>query len=69
MLAGDQEVKGVEFGLSGDITPRWAAFGGVSFMNGEVKASGMPSEVGAQLPYVPKASFNLWSTYRAADAA
>lgn len=62
--AGDQDVKGVEFGLSGNITPRWAAFGGLSLMNGEVKGSGILSEVGAQLPYVPKASLNLWSTYR-----
>ena len=62
--AGDQDVKGVEFGLSGDITPRWSVFGGLSFMNGEVKGSGIASEVGAQLPYVPKASFNMWSTYR-----
>jgi len=64
VLAGDQDVKGVEFGLSGDITPRWSVFGGLSFMDGEVKASGIVSEVGAQLPYVPKASFNMWSTYR-----
>ena len=64
VLAGDQEVNGVEFGLTGNITPRWGAFGGVSFMNGEVKASGIASEVGAQLPYVPKASLNLWTTYQ-----
>ena len=64
VLAGDQDVKGVEFGLSGNITPRWGAFGGVSLMNGEVKNSLVVSEVGAQLPYVPKASLNLWTTYR-----
>jgi catecholate siderophore receptor len=64
VLAGDQEVNGVEFGLSGNITSRWGAFGGLSLMNGEVKASGIVSEVGAQLPYVPKASLNLWTTYQ-----
>ena len=64
VLAGDQDVKGVEFGLSGNITPRWGAYGGVSFMNGEVKGSGVASEIGAQLPYVPKATLNLWSSYR-----
>jgi len=64
VLAGDQDVKGVEFGLSGNITPRWGAFGGLSLMNGEVKNSLVVSEVGAQLPYVPKASLNLWTTYR-----
>jgi catecholate siderophore receptor len=64
VLAGDQDVKGVEFGLSGNITPRWGAYGGASFMNGEVKGSGVVSEIGAQLPYVPKATLNLWSSYR-----
>ena len=64
VLAGDQEVNGVELGLSGNITARWGAFGGISLMNGEVKSSGIATEVGAQLPYVPKASLNLWSTYQ-----
>ena len=64
VLAGDQDVKGVEFGLAGNVTPRWGAFAGLALMNGEVKASGIVSEVGAQLPYVPKASLNLWTTYR-----
>lgn len=64
VLAGDQRVRGVEFGLSGNITPRWGAFGGLSLMNGEVVSSGIATEVGAQLPYVPKASLNLWTTYR-----
>jgi catecholate siderophore receptor len=64
VLAGDQRVSGVEFGLSGNLTSRWGAFGGLSLMDGTVIGSGVVSEVGAQLPYVPKTSFNAWSTYR-----
>lgn len=64
VLAGDQEINGVELGLSGNLTPRWGAFGGISIMSGEVKGSGIISEVGARLPYVPKASLNLWTSYR-----
>jgi len=64
VLLGDQKINGVEFDLSGAITERWSAFGGVSLMNGEVRASGILTEVGAQLPYVPKAMLNLWSTYQ-----
>src|SRR5262249_4901803 len=56
VLAGDQRVSGVEFGLSGNLTPRWGAFGGLALMDGTVISSGVVSEVGAQLPYVPKAS-------------
>jgi len=33
-------------------------------MDGTVIGSGVVSEVGQQLPYVPKASLNLWTTYR-----
>ena len=33
-------------------------------MDGTVKDSGVPSEIGQQLAYVPRVSFNLWSTYR-----
>jgi catecholate siderophore receptor len=39
-------------------------FAGLAFMDGTVKASGVTIEVGQELAYVPKASANLWSTYR-----
>ena len=64
VLLGDQEVKGVEFGLSGNLTPRWGAFGGLSLMDGTVNRSNVAYEVGQQLAYVPHVTFNLWSTYR-----
>ena len=62
-LLGDQRVNGVEFTVAGTILPRWNAYGGVSFMDGEVLKSAQPSEEGVTLPYVPKATLNLWSTY------
>jgi len=62
-LLGDQRVNGVEFTLAGTILPRWNAYGGVSFMDGEVLKSAVPSEEGVTLPYVPKATLNLWTTY------
>jgi catecholate siderophore receptor len=64
VLAGDQDVKGVEFGLSGNLTSRWGIFSGLSVMHGKVESSGVASEVGAELPYIPHVSLNLWSTYR-----
>ena len=63
VLAGDQEVNGVEFSVGGSPIERLNVFGGLSLMNGTVKASGQPSEIGVQLAYVPKAMLNLWSTY------
>src|SRR5262249_15818053 len=64
VLAGDQDVKGIELRLSGNLSPRWGIFSGIAMMNGEVKDSGVATEIGKQLAYVPHYSFNLWSTYR-----
>jgi catecholate siderophore receptor len=64
VLAGDQQVSGVEFGVSGNLTSRWGIFSGLSLMNGTVQESGVAAEVGRRLSYVPKSSFNLWTTYR-----
>jgi len=64
VLLGNQHITGVEFDLGGTINERWTAFGGLSLMDGKVDASGIPTEVGAQLAYVPKAMLNLWSTYQ-----
>ena len=64
VLAGDQQVKGVELGVSGNLTQRWGLFGGVALMDGTVEESAVAAEVGRRLSYVPKTSFNLWSTYQ-----
>jgi catecholate siderophore receptor len=64
VLAGDQRVKGVELNLSGNVSPRWGAFGGISLMDGKIEKSGVVTEVGQRLAYVPKVTFNLWTTYR-----
>jgi catecholate siderophore receptor len=61
--AGDQRIDGVEFGLNGRLTSRLTAFAGLALMDGKVRESGIPSEVGARLAYVPRMSFDLWSTY------
>jgi catecholate siderophore receptor len=64
VLAGDQRVVGIELGLSGNLTERWTALAGLSLMKGRVEESRVAAEVGRQLAYVPRASFNLWSAYR-----
>ena len=64
VLAGDQRVNGVELGLSGNITPRWATFAGLAVMSGKVESSLNPIEVDQRLAYVPHVSLNLWSSYR-----
>jgi catecholate siderophore receptor len=64
VLAGDQTVRGVEVSLSGQLTDRWSALAGLAVMRSRVNESGVPAEVGRQLSYVPRTTFNLWSSYR-----
>jgi catecholate siderophore receptor len=64
MLAGDQQVKGIELGISGNVTSRWGVFSGLSLMDGTVRESAVDAEVGRRLSYVPRTSFNAWTTYR-----
>jgi catecholate siderophore receptor len=64
VLAGNQQVRGIEFGLSGRLTSRWGVFTGLSLMQGEIEESLVTAELDKRLSYVPEKSFNLWSTYR-----
>ncbi len=66
VLAGNQHVQGAELGISGNLTRDWQVFGGLSVMQGKIDDSGNAAEVDKQLSYVPKSSFNIWSTYRIA---
>jgi catecholate siderophore receptor len=64
VLAGDQRVQGIELTLSGRLTSRWSVFGGMAVMDGKVRESGNPDEIGRQLSYVPRVSGTLWSAFQ-----
>ena len=63
VLAGDQQLSGVELGLSGNLTERLGVFAGLSLMKGEIRESLVTAELDKRLSYVPEKSFNVWSTY------
>ncbi len=72
-LDGDQRIKGVEFGATGNITRHWQLLSAYTFLDSEVMRSntastvinGVPiSEVGKELINTPRNSFNIWTTYR-----
>jgi catecholate siderophore receptor len=65
VLDGRQRVDGLEFGVSGQVTPRWTMLAGLSLMDSDIEASANPAEQGANLALVPQRSFNLWTTYQA----
>jgi catecholate siderophore receptor len=71
--AGETEVRGLELGVSGNITPAWTVFGGYTYMDSElvrgpvtiVDGEPVPSAFeGMQLANTPEHSFSLFSTYR-----
>ncbi|HWU15620.1 MAG TPA: TonB-dependent receptor, partial [Caulobacter sp.] len=62
---GEVEVKGFELGVSGNITPRWQAFGGYTYMDSElVRGAYNGVNQGDPLANTPKHTFSLFSTYR-----
>lgn len=62
---GEVEVKGVELGVSGNITPQWQVFGGYTFQDSElVKGASTNVNVGDPLANTPKHSASLFTTYR-----
>lgn len=64
VLGGDQVVDGLELGASGNITPAWSMFAGYVYMHGSIEESANVAEIDKELQYVPKSSFNAWTTYR-----
>jgi catecholate siderophore receptor len=67
VLAGDQEIQGVELGLAGNITEHWQAFAGYAYMDSQVQESPNPLEQDRELAYVPRNTFNLWTSYAIGD--
>ncbi|WP_445659092.1 TonB-dependent receptor [Achromobacter sp. NCFB-sbj8-Ac1-l] len=59
-----KRVDGIELGLSGNITPRWSAFAGVSAMKSRITKG---ANSGEEAKNVPDWTFNLWTTYAATD--
>lgn len=63
--AGEAEVRGLELGVSGNITPAWTVFGGYTYMDSElVRGAYNNVNVGDPLANTPEHSVSLFSTYR-----
>lgn len=69
-----QRVNGLELGLAGNITSRWSAFAGYSFMDSKITADDRPTgelvngnlesdEAGIAMANVPRQSISAWNTF------
>ncbi|MEH0194978.1 TonB-dependent siderophore receptor [Caulobacter sp. CCNWLY153] len=73
---GETQVKGLELGISGKITPKWQVFGGYTYMDSELVRGAVTVvnantgetainvNTGDPLANTPKNSFSLFTTYR-----
>ena len=63
--AGEAEVRGVELGVSGNLTREWQVFGGYTWMDSELVAGAYNNvNVGDPLANTPEHSFSLFTTWR-----
>lgn len=63
VLAGNQTIRGVELSAAGELRKGWQVFAGYAFMDSEIEESPNPLEVDRELAYVPRNTFNLWTSY------
>jgi catecholate siderophore receptor len=67
ILVDGQETKGIELGVSGNITNKWSVLGGYAYQDGEItkqQGSGTGAILkGTQLAQTPKHTFSFWNRY------
>ncbi|WP_269620308.1 TonB-dependent receptor [Zhongshania sp. BJYM1] len=63
VLDGEQVVQGIELGINGTITSKWAIIANYTYTDSEIKDSGDPAEVGVVIFNTPEHSASLWTTY------
>ncbi len=67
ILVDGQTTKGLELGLTGNITEKWTAFGGYAYQDGEItKQQGAGDSAilkGAKLGQTPRHTASLWNRY------
>jgi len=67
VLAGNQTVDGIEFGVVGNITDNWQVLAGYTYMESETEESNTAAEVGQALGNTPDHSVSLWTNVDITD--
>ncbi len=67
VLDGKNRVDGVELGFAGNITDKWKAFGGYTYLDSKIVKSATPAEVGKEFANIAPHNFSLWTTYQITD--
>ena len=69
VLVDGQRTRGVELGLSGNLTSRWSVLGAYAYQDGLITRSlSATAPAGATLANLPENSFSLWNRYNVTRA-
>lgn len=60
---GEEESKGVELNLSGNILPNWSIVAGYAFNDAKITQADVEEMIGRQKPNAPRNTANLWTKY------
>lgn len=63
VLTGSQRTDGFEFGLTGEITPRWQVVAGYAFQDAQITSTTSAAPKGRDVALVPEHSVSLWNRY------
>ncbi|WP_137869392.1 TonB-dependent siderophore receptor [Sphingopyxis sp. 2PD] len=68
VLDGRQRIRGIELQAAGEILPGWDIFAGYTHLDGEVRNSNIPVQVGLPLDNTPPHSATLWTSFAVTPA-
>jgi catecholate siderophore receptor len=68
VLDGEQQVDGIEFGLTGNITDALQIQASAAIMDSEVTESNDPEEQGNELVLTPDNTLSIWANYTVTDS-
>jgi catecholate siderophore receptor len=66
-LVGELRARGLELGVSGNVTPRLALFGGYTYLDAKIRKSTNPANEGRRFANVPQNTFSMLATYKVTD--
>ncbi len=65
---GSQRTKGIEAGLSGDISRNWHVIGAASRQDAEIVSTTSSAKAGSKVALVPEWTYSLWNRYNVRPA-
>lgn len=67
VLTGEQRSKGVELGVTGNLTKRWQTSLGYAYTDAEITSTTTSAPAGRRVGQVPRHQFSLWNRYQLLD--